>query len=89
MIELMLLGQAGVFIHYFKGWVTANNKGEKYDLIKAIPMAVLSSITTGLLIYLRDDIVNLYPITKFSAIALGYFGNSVFFSFLDTKKPKL
>lgn len=89
MIELMILGQVGVFVHYFKEWVLANNKGQKYDLKKAIPMAVLSSLTTGLLVYLKEDIADLYVVTKFGAVILGYLGNSVFFSFLDTKKPKL
>ena len=88
MTELMLLGQAGVAIHYFKEWVLANNKGQKYDLKKALPMAVLSSLTTALLVYLKDDISDLYVVTKFGAVILGYLGNSVFFSFLDTKKPK-
>lgn len=88
MFELMLLGQAGVLLHYLKEWVLANKKGENYNLIKSLPMAILSSITTGLLIYIKDDIADLYLITKFSAITLGYLGNSIFFSFLDVKKPK-
>jgi hypothetical protein len=88
MYELMLLGQVGVFIHYFKEWVLANKAGKEYDLKKAVPMAVLSSLTTGLLVYLHEDIKELYVVTRFSAVALGYFGNSIFFSFLDTKKPK-
>lgn len=88
MIELMILGQLGVFIHYFKEWVIANQKDQKYDLKRAIPMALLSSLTTGILIYLHEDIKDLYVVTKFSAVALGYMGNSLFFSFLDTKKPK-
>lgn len=88
LIELMILGQLGVFIHYFKEWVMAHGEGKKYDLKKALPMAALSSITTAILVYLKDDISNLYVITPFSAIVLGYCGNSVFFSFADTRKPK-
>ena len=84
----MVLGQVGVFIHYFKSWVEANKEGKSYDLKKALPMAALSSLTTALLVYLRTDIEDLYVITRFSAVALGYFGNSVFFSFVNTKKPK-
>jgi hypothetical protein len=84
----MILGLIGVFIHYFKGWVEANNADQKYHLRKALPMAALSSLTTLVAIYMKDDIATLYPITKFSAVALGYMGNSIFFSFLDTKKPK-
>lgn len=85
--ELYLLGFAGVLIHYLKDWVDHNNKGLKYGFSKVIPMALLSVITTMLLIYLRDDIKDLYVITSFSAVALGYIGNSVFFSFIDAKKP--
>jgi hypothetical protein len=88
-IELMLLGQAGVLVHYLKEWVVANNNEKKYDFKKAIPMAILSSITTALLVYLRKDIEPLYVVTPFAAVVLGYLGNSVFFSFVDTKKPKI
>lgn len=89
MLELMILGQLGVFIHYFKEWVVANNKGLNYDLKKSIPMAALSSLTTAVLIYLKEDIRALYVVTPFAAVTLGYIGNSIFFSFVDSKKPKL
>lgn len=89
MTELLLLGQAGVLLHYFKEYVVSNNQGKKYDLKKAIPMAVLSSLTTMLLVYLKDDISDLYVVTKFGAVVLGYVGNSTFFSFIDVRKPKV
>lgn len=89
MLELMLLGQAGVLLHYFKEWVLANNRGQKYNLTKALPMALLSSLTTAILVYLKDDIQNLYVVTPFGALVLGYLGNSTFFSFLNVRKPKL
>jgi hypothetical protein len=88
MLEFMLLGQAGVMIHYLKEWVNAHKAEQKYDLKKAIPMVLLSSITTALLVYLKDDIANIYVVTKFGAVVLGYAGNSMFFSFVETKKPK-
>jgi len=88
-IELFLLGQVGVMLHYFKEWVVANKAGKEYEFKKAFPMAALSSITTGLLVYLKDDIADLYVVTKFGAVILGYIGNSVFFSFVDVKKPKI
>lgn len=88
MIELMILGQIGVLLHYLKEWVIANKIGKHYDLKKSLPMALLSSITTALCVYLKDDIKSMYVVTEFGAVMLGYFGNSLFFSFLDTKKPK-
>ena len=69
-------------------WVVANKAGKEYDFKKAIPMAILSSLTTALLVYLREDIKDLYVMTKFAAVTVGYLGNSVFFSFMDVKKPK-
>ena len=89
MTELLLLGQAGVMLHYLKEFVVANNQGKKYELKKSIPMALLSSITTALLVYLKDDISDLYVVTKFGAVVLGYVGNSTFFSFVDVRKPKI
>ncbi len=88
MMELLLLGQAGVVIHYLKAWVLADKKGSKYDLKKALPMALLSSITTALLVYLKDDIAPIYVVTKFGAVILGYIGNSTFFSFVEVRRPK-
>jgi predicted ABC-type exoprotein transport system permease subunit len=87
--ELYLLALAGVAIHYFKDWVNHNQKNLKYGWEKAVPMAALSVITSLLLVYLREDIAELFVITPFSAVVLGYTGNSVFFSFVDAKKPKI
>lgn len=89
MIELFILGQVGVALHYLKEWVLANKVGKEYEFKKAFPMAALSSITTALLIYLHEDISDLYVVTKFGAVILGYIGNSIFFSFVDVKKPKI
>jgi hypothetical protein len=88
-LEFFVLGQIGVLLHYLKEWVIANKAGKNYELKKSLPMAALSSITTGLLVYLRTDIEAIYVVTKFGAVILGYLGNSVFFSFVDVKKPKI
>lgn len=87
--ELYLLAFAGVSIHYFKDWVNHNQKNLKYGWEKAVPMAALSVVTSLLLVYLREDIQDLFVITPFSAVVLGYTGNSIFFSFVDAKKPKV
>lgn len=86
--ELYLLGLAGVAIHYIKDWVAHEKKGLKYGISKSLPMILLSTITTLLLVYLREDIQDLYVITPFSAVVIGYIGNSLFFSFVDAKMPK-
>jgi len=86
-IELYLLGGLGILIHYLKDYEQIRKEGKKYSLAQYLPTIILSAVTTSVLIYLRDDIKDLYVITKFSALILGYFGNSVFFSFVNAKKP--
>lgn len=86
-IELQLLGLLGLAIHYLKDWEANNRDGKKYDLKKSIPTILLSAITTSVLIYLKADIENLFVVTPFGAVVLGYLGNSVFFSFVSARKP--
>ncbi len=86
-IELQLLGLLGLAIHYLKDWESNAKEGKKYGIAKSLPTILLSAITTGVLIYLKDDIASLYVVTPFAAVVLGYLGNSVFFSFVTAKKP--
>lgn len=88
-LELYLLGLFGLLLHYMKSWADAQKKGTEFNIVKVMPMALLSLMTTVLVVYLRDDLKEFYPITRVSAVVLGYFGNSVFFSFLNSKKPKI
>lgn len=87
--ELQLLGLAGLIIHALKDWVAHNKEGRAYPIGKSMPAYLLSAITTGVLIYLADDIKNIYVITPFSALVLGYLGNSVFFSFIKAREKSL
>ncbi|CAB4140410.1 hypothetical protein UFOVP402_29 [uncultured Caudovirales phage] len=88
-IYLIALGLAGTAVHYLKEWAKANKAGKEYELKRSIPTIILSVITTTLLIHLRADIEPLYVVTPFAAVILGYIGNSIFFSFVDAKKPKI
>ena len=84
--ELQLLGLAGLVIHALKDWVSHNKEGRAYPIAKSFPAYLLSAVTTSVLIYLADDIKTMYVITPFSALVLGYLGNSVFFSFIMAKE---
>lgn len=86
-LELQLLGLLGLAIHYLKDWEANNRDGKKYDISKFVPTILLSAITTSVLIYLHKDIENLFVVTPFGAVVLGYLGNSVFFSFVSARKP--
>lgn len=87
--ELQALGLVGLFIHAVKDYVDHSNQGKEYPLKKSIPAYILSLLTTSVLIYLKDDIASLYVVTPFSALALGYLGNSVFFSFIKAKSKDM
>jgi hypothetical protein len=86
-IVLELLGIVGIAIHYLKDWNIANNQGVGYNIKKAIPTIILSVLTTCVLIFLRDSFKDIYPVTPLGAVILGYLGDSVFFSFVNVKKP--
>jgi hypothetical protein len=86
--ELYLLGAAGAVLHYGKKYETDRIRGQKQKLIKRLPTLILSLLTTSLLVYIRDDFNDIYPMTKATAIALGYVGNSAFFTFLTTKEKQ-
>jgi len=88
-MELYLLALAGIAIHHLKDWVDLNKKGLVYGWAKELPTILLSVFCAMILVYLKDDISNLYVITPFGAIVLGYVGNSAFFSFVDARKPNI
>jgi uncharacterized membrane protein len=87
--ELYLLAVVGVLIHHAKTFVEYDKQGKKYEVRKFVPTILLSLLTSTVLVYLRKDIESLYVITPFSALIIGYFGNSVLFSFIKAKKPDL
>jgi hypothetical protein len=86
-LELYFMTLVGLFMHHAKKYVEHYNEGKKYSLKGLAPTISLSVVTSMVIVYLRDDISSLYEITPFSALVIGYFGNSVFFSFIKAKKP--
>lgn len=88
-IHLSILGLLGIVFHYLKKAREAGLSGKKFSLRKEYLGVILSVISTITLVYLREDIKELYVVTNFGAIGLGFVGHSFFFSILDTKKPKV
>ena len=83
-----LLGLLGVLLHYLKLWKNARAEGKRFLLKSHYPNVLLSVICTLILVFLREDIVDIYVVTKFGAIALGFGGNALFFDLIDTKTQK-
>ena len=88
-IELYVLAILGLAIHHIKNFVEFDKDGKKYGIRKFLPTILLSLLTSVIIVYLRDDIESLYVITPFSALVIGYVGNSILFSFIKAKKPQI
>ena len=73
-------------IHALKEWVSHKKEGRANPIAKSYPAYLLSAVTHRVLIYLDHDIKTMYVITPFSALVLGYLGNSVFFRFIKAKE---
>lgn len=87
-ISYSILGLIGVLMHYLKLWKNAKDESKKFQLKTHYPSVLLSIMTTLILIFLKDDIEDIYVVTKFGAIALGFGGNAFFFDLIDTKTQK-
>ena len=82
---LLLFGYIGICTHYIKKWSEKVENDEIFNLKKTIPSAILSFITTTVLILLRNEIQSLFVFTRFGSFIVGYFGNSWFFGFIEKK----
>ena len=49
---------------------------------------LLSLITGIVLILIRDDLINIFPITKLTAVVIGYTGDSVFRNLMKQVQKK-
>jgi hypothetical protein len=84
-LALLIFGYLGIITHYIRKWADKVERDEVFSIKKSIPSMILSTITTTVLIILRDEIASLYVFTKFSSFIVGYFGNSWFFGFIERK----
>jgi hypothetical protein len=82
---LLAFGYVGILTHYVKKWTEKVEKEEVFSIKKSMPSAILSFITTTVLIILRNEIESLFVFTRFGSFIVGYFGNSWFFGFIEKK----
>lgn len=85
---LILLGLAGVLLHIglkFRDYVTKYGEGKtlkeiwiEFPRLGIFIPATFSALIVILLVLVRDEITNFFPMTKISVIFLGYMADSVF-----------
>lgn len=88
-IELLLLSYAGLLLHYltrFNELLTAGKtSGIKWP--QEIIGGLITIISTTILVYVKDDIANIYVVTPLGAVLLGYAGQSLFVKLVNARSP--
>ncbi len=87
-IEHFALAFAGLVLHYLFRWKEVVENNKVVNIGKELPTLIISIVTTTLLIYLEEDIKDLYPMTALTAMLLGYGNQSVFNKVFNAKKVK-
>lgn len=87
--ELLLLSLVGIAIHLVTRLIEARRKKEKLDLTLQILGVILSFLISFLLIYTRDSIADIFPITPIIAGVTGYSAQSMFHKLVTIKTKNL
>lgn len=77
-MELYILAVAGIIIHFLKKIYEARKKSTKLDYVLETISISISIIIVIALIFSKEDLEALYPITKLTALLLGYTAQSTF-----------
>ncbi|WP_337045381.1 hypothetical protein [Emticicia sp. 17c] len=83
-----ILALLGVLISYMEQLSNAKKQKVRYVFKNEWPGILLTMIVTLVMVYLREDIKELYVVTNFGAVILGYSGSSFFLSILKSKLPR-
>lgn len=88
-IEFLMLGFSGVLVHYLLRIkeVVEKQTNSELKITSEIPGLLLSIVLTTLLIYVKDDISDFYPITKFTAILAGLQNQAIFNRVVTSRMP--
>lgn len=87
--ELFILGIMGVLIHAILKVQQKKKEGVKVDLLEQLFNAIVSSLIVGVIVYIREDIVNFLPLTKTIIVGVGYSAQSVFLNLMNFTKKKI
>jgi len=75
----------GIAIHLVTRLIESRRKGEKVDFMLQILGVILSFLISFLLIYTRESIKDIFPITPIIAGVTGYSAQSIFAKLVTIK----
>lgn len=90
---LILLGVLGVFVHQAKKVWDKNGKNTKLkDILHFMKdnwfNVALSVITVIVIVVSREDMVEIMPVSRLSAFVIGWWGDSLLMSIVNSRKPE-
>lgn len=93
-IELLLLSYAGILVHYLLKLQEAAKKRvltelfNKQSLIYEGISTLVSVVASTIIVYVREDIANIFVVTPVGAVIAGYAGQSILNKILGAKMPQ-
>lgn len=87
-IEYLLLALSGLLLHYLGRWKEVVEMKYKVEFFRELPTLLMSLLITVILIYIGDDMKDIYPLTPATAVLLGYGNQSLFNKILKIKGVK-
>ena len=83
--SFLLLAYVGLLLHYLFRWKECVDENKQVNYKAEMPSFVISIIVTGIMIYLGNDIKDIYPLTPATALLLGYGNQSIFNKLVKSK----
>lgn len=93
-IELLLLSYVGILLHYLWKLKEALDKGvldallEKKAIVKECISLSISVVSASVIVYVREDISNIFVVTPIGAVIAGYAGQSILNKVLGARMPQ-
>jgi hypothetical protein len=83
-LSLYALGAIGILIHFLKKLLEYKGSGKKMDRTTEIISSVISILIMAALVYSKDDLEAIFPITKLGSVLLGFSSQSIFRSLVKS-----
>lgn len=93
-LELLLLSYAGILLHFLLKLKEAAQKKvlaeafTRQSLIYEGISTLVSVVASTIIVYVREDIANIFVVTPVGAVIAGYAGQSILNKILGAKMPQ-
>lgn len=87
--ELFFLGIVGALLHILLKIKQARDKGQTVDTVAQLFNLGISILIVGVLVYIRDEMVSIFPMTKLIVLGVGYSAQSMFLNIVSLARKKV